>query len=142
MTLQLQITDVNFRPQLQVLKFDYDLGKLGMEIFPPQHACCNSNSSHLPDSADISVSSPWTGWIYNFFIWLFNGVIKSAVESVIVNGVTAFIDQNIDAALLKMPIDIPLFTWSSPPQTLDFDIALTVCKSNPSTHSIQSPPLE
>ena len=81
--------------------------------------------------SDIHVSSPWTGWIYNFFTWLFNGLIKRKVretsrlstlwplsprslsilsvlitvqvESTVEEAIAAIVSDVIDPALQAMP---------------------------------------
>lgn len=85
LVLELDITMVNFRPVLTLTTCDLAIGKM-----------------------DIHVSSPWTGWIYNFFLWLFNGIVKRQVEHTVESKLAAVVSDTINPALMSMPIYIQI----------------------------------
>eukprot|EP01096_Ripella_sp_DP13-Kostka_P000984 TRINITY_DN1116_c0_g1_i1.p1 TRINITY_DN1116_c0_g1~~TRINITY_DN1116_c0_g1_i1.p1 ORF type:complete len:524 (-),score=172.67 TRINITY_DN1116_c0_g1_i1:53-1549(-) len=100
MDLNLAFSENGGLPTVTATSFKFDLGKLS-----------------------ISVSHGWTGWVYDFFLWLFNFIVKAQVESYIQSDVTSIINVNVTSALQALPTVVPI--WSNGTESLGIDISMT-----------------
>jgi len=82
--VNLQITAANGRPVVAVASDGVAIGKLDIKL--------HGGAS----------------WLYNFFINILSGKLKSAVEKALTDGITKNIDNGLNKVLATLPIEVPV----------------------------------